>query len=60
VERGASHTASALNERATLITGLLRRGVIDGTLSGDGAHPVLHCRRLPAAWLLRGPRGAPT
>lgn len=33
-----------------------RRGIIDGEVS-DGDE-VLHCYRLPAAWLLRGPEAA--
>jgi hypothetical protein len=41
-------------ERAWLVDGLLRRGVIEGELTDDDP-PVLHCSRLPAAWLLRRP-----
>jgi hypothetical protein len=47
-----------LCERAVLVAGLIRRGLIDGELTGAGPQPVLHCRRLPAAWLLRAPRYA--
>ncbi len=40
-----------MRERTELVTGLLRRGVIDGELTGErGETP--RCRRLPAAWLL--------
>ncbi|HET6285800.1 MAG TPA: hypothetical protein VFG15_03485 [Amycolatopsis sp.] len=42
-----------IRERIELITGLLRRGIIDGDLEGDTQDPVLRCRRVPAAWLLR-------
>lgn len=49
-----------LQDRAVLIAGLIRRGVIDGTLANDGPRSVLHCRRLPAPWLLRGARYATT
>ena len=44
-----------LHERTALVMGLLRRGLIDGELLDDGPQPTLHCRRLPAAWLLRAP-----
>jgi hypothetical protein len=40
-------------------TGLLRRGLVEGELrDDDGPRATLHCHRLPAAWLLRGPRYA--
>ncbi|MDT7589883.1 MAG: hypothetical protein QOE32_7433 [Pseudonocardiales bacterium] len=40
------------HERAVLLAGLIRRGIIDGELT-DEPKPVLYCRRLPATWLLR-------
>ncbi|MEV6621927.1 hypothetical protein AB0M83_06760 [Amycolatopsis sp. NPDC051106] len=40
-----------IRERTELVTGLLRRGVIGGELTGDRGE-LLRCRRLPAAWLL--------
>ncbi|WP_410675496.1 hypothetical protein [Amycolatopsis sp. cmx-4-68] len=40
-----------MRERTELVTGLLRRGVIDGDLTGERGE-TLRCRRLPAAWLL--------
>jgi hypothetical protein len=40
-----------MRDRTELVTGLLRRGVIDGDLTGDRSQ-TLQCRRLPAAWLL--------
>lgn len=46
-----------LRERADLAQGLIRRGIIDGELT-DGAQVTLHCRRLPASWLLRAPEYA--
>lgn len=43
-----------LRERAALIDGLIRRGVIDGELTTDGTgRCTVHCHRLPASWLLR-------
>ncbi|OXM61391.1 hypothetical protein [Amycolatopsis vastitatis] len=42
---------SRMRERTELVTGLLRRGVIDGELAGERGE-TLRCRRLPAAWLL--------
>lgn len=47
-----------LNERAKLLEGLIRRGIIDGELIADGSQLTLFCRSLPAAWLLRAPREA--
>lgn len=46
-----------IHERAALVAGLLRRGVIDGELT-DANDPTLRCQRLPAAWLLRGAQHA--
>ncbi|MFK0244616.1 hypothetical protein ACIQUM_07950 [Amycolatopsis azurea] len=40
-----------MRDRTELVTGLLRRGVIDGELTGDRGE-TLRVRRLPAAWLL--------
>lgn len=37
-------------ERELLITGLIRRGIIDGEITGDPL--TLRCRYLPASWLL--------
>src|SRR5690606_28197316 len=46
-----------LRERAELIEGLIRRGVIDGELTTDDAgRRTVHCHRLPASWLLRAPK----
>lgn len=45
-----------LRERAALIAGLIRRGIIDGDLTDEGTRSTLHCRYLPAAWLLRAPQ----
>ena len=47
-----------LEERAMLVEGLLRRGLIDGELRTADQQLVLHCRWLPAAWLLRAPNYA--
>lgn len=48
-----------LRERAALIEGLIRRGVIDGELTTDDAgRCTVHCHRLPASWLLRAPEHA--
>jgi hypothetical protein len=45
-----------LQERANHIAGLINRKIIDAELR-DNPHgkPTLHCRYLPAAWLLRAP-----
>ncbi|MEU4672693.1 hypothetical protein AB0F91_33180 [Amycolatopsis sp. NPDC023774] len=57
-ERGGSFD-KCLAERLAVVEGLLRRGVVDGILTGKGrALPVLHCSRLPATWLLRAPAHA--
>ncbi|WP_141630129.1 hypothetical protein [Saccharomonospora azurea] len=45
-------------KRQLLITGFIRRGIIDGDLTGDRDWPILRCRHLPAAWLLRAPQYA--
>ncbi|MFW5421063.1 hypothetical protein J0910_31085 [Nocardiopsis sp. CNT-189] len=46
-------------ERAALVAGLIRRGVVEGELigadSGEVYGMVLRARRLPAPWLLRAP-----
>lgn len=47
-----------LSNRAAHVAGLIRRGIFDGTLSHDGPESILHCRYLPASWLLREAREA--
>lgn len=58
-DRGGSYE-KRLNERKQLVAGLIRRGIIDGELTGPESNRVLRCRRLPAAWLLRAPRSTTT
>uniref|UniRef100_UPI003F497B59 hypothetical protein n=1 Tax=Amycolatopsis sp. CA-096443 TaxID=3239919 RepID=UPI003F497B59 len=57
-EERAGSLDRRIDERTRAVEGLLRRGVIDGSLRDDGTRPVLHCTRLPASWLLRDPRYA--
>ncbi|SFW88330.1 hypothetical protein [Amycolatopsis australiensis] len=40
-----------LQDRTELVTGLLRRGVIDGDFTGE-RDEIMWCRRLSATWLL--------
>lgn len=46
------------HHRAALIDGMIRRGILDGELTHDDHQTTLHCRRLPATWLLRAPHRA--
>lgn len=48
------------HDRTALIEGMIRRGIIDGELTHDDHQTTLHCRKLPATWLLRAPHRATT